>query len=265
MGRWFLVIGVALVAVLIQAAVVSPGRANNRRRDPTRGPDARVLPRASRSVGLPHRGRLRRGVKAVENAHLRYVTEYEQHNNFYGTWELVQLVERAAYRVSRRVPGAKLSIGELSSTAGGDIPGHSSHENGRDVDLSFYMLDARGRPFEPFGFARFDAHGRGRGPNEGLRFDDARNWELVAKLVADGDARVQYIFVAAHIKRRLIREGRRRRAPARVLDRAAQVMVQPGGNHPHDNHFHLRIYCAPNDRPACKDQGPIYPWYPGPR
>ena len=27
-------------------------------------------------------------------------------------------------------------------------------------------------------------------------FDDARNWELVARLVADPDARVQYVFVA---------------------------------------------------------------------
>tara|TARA_B100001750_G_scaffold49840_1_gene37770 strand:- start:431 stop:1039 length:609 start_codon:yes stop_codon:yes gene_type:complete len=202
-------------------------------------------------------------VELRESAYLRRVTEYEPGGNFYGTWELVQLLERAAYRVERRLPGAKLSVGELSAEHGGRLPGHASHQSGRDVDLAFYMLDGRGRPYPPGAFAAFDAHGRGLRPNEGLTFDDARNWELVAKLVADGDARVQYIFVARHIKQRLLAEGRRRAAPASVLERAERVMVQPASGNPHANHFHVRIYCAPADRPTCRDQGPRHPWYPG--
>ncbi len=230
-------------------------------RDTTRGPGARRLPKRSRSVGLPFSGRLRRGVRLRPSAFVRLLPADAPAGNFYGTWELVQLIERAAYRVARRHPGAKLTVGELSRKNGGRIPGHASHQNGRDADLSFYMLNGRGKPFAPSAFARFDARGRGKSPNRGLTFDDARNWELVAKLVADGDARVQQIFVARTLKERLLREGRRARAPAAVLNRARKVMVEPG-HHPHDNHYHVRIYCSPSDRPSCRDQGPRHPWRP---
>jgi len=250
------------LALALAAGALVPVAAANPR-DATRGPEARRLPHRSRSVGLPFDGRLRRAVELRESSYLRRVTEYEPRGNFYGTWELVQLLERAAYRVERRVPGAKLSVGELSAREGGRIPGHASHQNGRDVDIAFYMLDGRGDPYPPGAFAAFDARGQGLAPNEGLRFDDARNWELVAKLVADGDARVQYIFVAHHLEQRLLREGRRRGAPASVLHRAETVMVQPASGHRHANHFHVRIYCAPADRPTCRDQGPRHPWYPG--
>ena len=249
---------VLLSGLTLEASATGP-------RDRTRGPDARRLPRNSRSIGLPFDGRLRNGVLLRESAHLRYTTEYREAGNFYGTWELVQLIERAAYRVHRRLPGARLSVGELSARNGGRIPGHASHQNGRDVDLSFYMTDSGGRTFDPFAFARFKGNGEGRPPNQSLRFDDARNWELVSKLVADGDARVQYIFVGAAIRDRLLREGRRRGAPASVLDRATRLLAQPASGHRHDNHFHVRIYCSPANRPACRDQGPAHPWYPGGR
>ena len=256
--RPFLLLG---VVALLGAAASTGAEADAGRRDPTRGPDARPIPRRSRSMGLAFQGRLQRGVRLRESPYLRYVTEYRERGNHWGTWELVQLLERAAYRVERSLPGAKLSVGELSKREGGRIPGHASHQSGRDVDIAFYMLDGRGEPFEPYAFADFDADGQGTGPNEGLRFDDERNWELVAKLVADGDARVQYIFVANHLKQRLLRAGRRRGAPGVLLDRAARVMVQPTG-HRHANHFHVRIYCSPGDKPACVDRGPRHPWAP---
>jgi penicillin-insensitive murein endopeptidase len=161
------------------------------------------------------------------------------------------------------LPGAKLSVGELSRPEGGEIDGHGSHESGRDADLSFYMSDWRGSPFTPWAFAAFEADGIARAPNAGLRFDDARNWELVARLVGDPDARVQFIFVSNPIRRRLLEEARRRRAPRSVVERAATVMVQPTHGHPHRNHFHVRIYCAPADRPSCRDRAPYWPWYPG--
>ena len=197
-------------------------------------------------------------------ANLRHVTEYAGSGNFFGTWELVQVLQRAAHRVQRRLPGARLSIGELSRPRGGEIAGHHSHESGRDVDIGFYMLDAQGRPYDQaFAFAAFDAQGRGKGPNRALRFDVARNWELVQKLVTDGDARVQFAFVAPHLKRLLLAEGKRRGARKVVLDRAARVMARPSGRHPHDNHFHVRIYCGPRERPRCVDRPPYWPWYPG--
>ncbi len=217
----------------------------------------------SRSIGFAWQGRLENGVLLRESELVRYAGEYREHGNFYGTWQLVQLLERAAERVHQRLPGARLSVGELSGPRGGPLPGHRSHESGRDVDVSFYMLGPRERPFEPFAVANFGADGAGRGANSMLRFDDDRNWELVAKLVADGDARVQYIFVANAIQRRLLRTARRRHAPRSIVARAEQVMVQPSHGHPHANHFHVRIYCNPHERPRCRDRAPFHAWYPG--
>jgi len=232
--------------------------------DPTRGPDARRLSRRSRSIGWPWRGRLEHGVELVESPVLVRVGEYREGGHFFGTWELVQLIERAAWRVHLRHPGAKLPVGELSRRTGGRLDGHRSHRSGRDADIGFYLLDAEGRPVNaPLAFARVRPNGSCTSPNTGFRFDDARNWELVAKLVADGDARVQYIFVHRAIKRRLLDYGRRIGAPRVLIDRAAQAMIQPAGSHPHRNHFHVRIYCAPGDRPRCKDRPPFHDWYPG--
>lgn len=217
----------------------------------------------SKSVDLAWEGRLRRGMRLRESQYLRHVGEYKSAGNFYGTWELVQLLQRAARRVAFRVPGARLSVGELSNSKGGRIPGHRSHQSGRDVDISFYMKTADGRPYDGYAFAEFDARGRGMPPNQTLRFDDARNWELVSKLVTDGEARVQYIFVGRSLRERLLTYARRAGVSRRAIERAAAVMTQPARGHPHRNHFHVRIYCPPADRPRCRDQGPYWPWYPG--
>jgi len=217
----------------------------------------------SRSLRFPWDGRLHRGLRVAENEYVRHVPEYAPNGNFHGTWELVQLVERAARRVAFRVPGARLSIGELSRAGGGALGGHHSHTSGRDVDIGFYTTTPEGKPHYTFAFADFDANGRGLAPNGYLRFDDARNWELVSKLVTDGDARVQYIFVAQALRSRLLAHAERVGAPASVIERARSVLIQPGHGHPHRNHFHVRIYCPPADRPTCSDRAPFWPWYPG--
>jgi penicillin-insensitive murein endopeptidase len=219
--------------------------------------------RRSRSVRYPWDGKLVRGVKLRPSAHVRYVTEYAPAGHFYGTWQLVQLIERAAYAVARRQPGARLSVGELSAEHGGDLPGHASHESGRDVDLGFYMLNAGGRPYDAFAFAQFDDRGRGRKPNRGMRFDVARNWELLARLVSDADARVQYVFVSTGLRWLLFDHARRHKASPALVQRAARVMVPPSERHPHGNHFHVRVFCAPQARPKCSDEAPTWPCYPG--
>lgn len=219
--------------------------------------------RRSRSVGFAWRGRLVRGVKLEPSATVRYLPEYASTGHFYGTWELVQVLQRAAHRVAQRRPSVALSMGELSAAGGGDLPGHASHESGRDADVGFYMLDGQSRPYSAFAFANFDRQGRGLPPNQGLTFDTARNWEFLARLVADRDARVQFVFVAPVIKRLLLAHGRDIGAPSKVLRRAARVMVKPNDKHPHGNHFHVRLYCSPLDRPKCSDRAPFWPWYPG--
>jgi penicillin-insensitive murein endopeptidase len=251
------------LSLLVLGLGVLPAPARAKRAQTASVPSVPTALRRSRSLGYPWRGKLERGVKLRENEHLRYVTEYGGTGHFFGAWQLVQLLERAAHAVSSKLPGTRLSVGELSKQDGGDLPGHASHESGRDADLGFYMLDAAGRSYQAYAFARFDERGQGLAPNIGLRMDMARNWELIARLVADGEARVQFVFVAPAIRSLLLAEGKRRGASEVVLNRAARVMVRPSEKHPHGNHFHLRIYCAPSDRPKCVDRAPYWPWYPG--
>jgi penicillin-insensitive murein endopeptidase len=260
MRRGFLLCMLALFALLL-GMYVSPTAARAKRESAVPS-----LPRAlqkSRSLGYAWQGKLERGVKLSPSPQVRHVTEYASTGHFFGSWQLVQLLQRAAHRVATRLPGAKLSVGELSREKGGNLPGHASHESGRDVGVGFYMLDAAGRPYDAFAFARFDGQGRGLAPNLGMRLDLARNWEFLARLVTDGETRVQFVFVAPEIRRLLLDEGKRRGASKSVLDRAARVMVRPNEKHPHGNHFHVRVYCGPQDRPRCVDRAPFWPWYPG--
>ncbi|HKP58039.1 MAG TPA: penicillin-insensitive murein endopeptidase [Polyangiales bacterium] len=218
----------------------------------------------SKSAGYPWEGTLARGMKLKESRYVRYISECEASGDrFYGTWQLVQLLERAARGVAARYPGAKLAAGELSSKEGGDVGGHSSHESGRDADIGFYILRGDGKPYQGATFASFNAAGRSVIPGSSLRFDDARNWELISKLVTDREARVQYIFVHRSIRARLLREAARRKAPADVINRAESVLVEPARGNKHRTHFHVRIYCATSDRPQCRDVAPYWAWYPG--
>ncbi|HEX2678891.1 MAG TPA: penicillin-insensitive murein endopeptidase, partial [Polyangiales bacterium] len=223
-------------------------------------------PPEQRSISLkfPWKGHLERGMLLRTDSLIRYVDEYVEHERFYGTWQLVQLVRRGAQSVADQYPGSPLSIGELSGAHGGPIPGHHSHRNGRDIDIAFYLVDDAGQPatardFVPVlrksGLAYF---GAGK-----YHFDDARNWALIAKLLDDDDARVQYVFVSNAMQRRLLAQAARVHAPDWLVQRARTVMFEPKSGNRHQSHFHVRIYCPAEDRPYCSDRPPYHPWYDG--
>jgi penicillin-insensitive murein endopeptidase len=195
------------------------------------------------------------------SAALRPVTEYARGGNFYGTSELVTLLERTAHGIAARWPGSQLSVGELSGPHGGKIDGHRSHQNGRDVDIAFFMQDAEGHGSPMHSFVTCNGQGSALGMRSKLFFDDAKNWAMVAAMLRAPEARVQYVFVAKRIRARLLNEGRRQGESDEVLRAAATVMVQPKRGHKHGNHFHVRIYCADDDRPRCHDSAPYWPWY----
>jgi penicillin-insensitive murein DD-endopeptidase len=218
-----------------------------------------------RSVSLryPWSGRLRRGIPVRESDRIRYVDEYREHQRFYGTWQLVQLIERAALRVAQQAPGARLSLGELSQQEGGRIPGHRSHRNGRDVDIGFYLQDEAGQPAAAPTFVPLRRSGRGNHAGQSYHFDVERNWALVAKLLDDDDAHVQYVFVANALRSRLLAHADASDAPPWLIERAKATLVEPRHGNRHQSHFHVRIYCPSEDRPYCRDKPPYFPWYGG--
>jgi penicillin-insensitive murein endopeptidase len=101
-------------------------------------------------------------------------------------------------------------------------------------------------------FVAFTADGKA--PSwPGAHFDDARNWALVAALVSDPAARVTHIFVAAPLRARLMAYAERMGVPQSIRIRASEVLAQPHGALPHDDHFHVRIAC-PAHMQGCIEQ-----------
>ncbi|MCC6624429.1 MAG: penicillin-insensitive murein endopeptidase [Deltaproteobacteria bacterium] len=177
----------------------------------------------------------------------------------WGTATFVEAIARAARHVAQRFPGSVLFVGDLGLEHGGAIPPHRSHASGRDVDLTFYVTDADGRPADGPAMTRVDAEGRVAGG--GKRFDAARNWALVEALLRDPAIQIQWIFVAAHLEPLLLAAAAEAGAPPALVERAARVMQQPGDSSPHADHFHVRVYCTEPERlQGCLDAAPVHPW-----
>jgi len=227
---------------------------------PTAPTDPFALPRGSVSLGttsdgsvvharaLPPRGP---GWVIIDQARGR-------HTNW-GTDELVGLIQRVAKRVHRRHRGAIVGVANIGARRGGPIRWSVSHRAGRDVDLALFARDRRRRPVKPKRLLSFRRNGWTK--DRRYRFDVARNFTLVRALLEDPRGRVQWIFLADFLKRRLLRYGRRRHAPARLLRRMDAVVKQPSDSTSHADHLHVRVQCSIEDRLyGCLDVPPLRPW-----
>jgi penicillin-insensitive murein endopeptidase len=192
----------------------------------------------------------------------------------YGTEALVGAVVRASRAVATEAPGAVAAIGDLSRRAGGESVQHRSHQSGRDVDVFYYAVDGDGRPveltdamlhFAPDGRAvRWSPPQGTRAPPSavpGYRFDARRNWAFVRALLGDPEVEVQWIFMQRNLAGALLREATAAGDDPALLARAAFVIHEPSDSEPHDDHMHVRLYCAPADRRlGCADRGPLRWW-----
>ena len=155
----------------------------------------------------------------------------------WGTKPLVDGLRRiAAYMRAGGRGETDLAIGDISSAQGGQLGGHASHQNGRDVDIGFYMTDQNGRPVDAQGFVTFTQGKDGLSGPGGVRFDAQRNWFLVQAILANDEPGFQpkRIFIANHLKNAiLVAAGD---SPDKA--RAANLMGYWAG---HDNHLHLRV------------------------
>ncbi len=160
----------------------------------------------------------------------------------WGLESLVSLVEHAARSVRKQYPDAVLSVGHLSRAGGGELDRHASHESGRDADLGFYVKNEQGKPIVAEHFVAFKADGTSD-TWPGAHFDDAKNWALVSAIATYPHAQVTHIFVAAQLRQRLLAYAEKNGVAASIRARAAELMAQPRGSLPHDDHFHVRIGC----------------------
>jgi penicillin-insensitive murein endopeptidase len=254
----------ALAAALV-LATVSSWAAPPSRKNPAAKRNHGRMARLERgnSVGSPTEGHLLGGERLETRPYLRISPVRASGNVRWGIAELVQAIDRAARLVHEKHADAILAVGDLSKRGGGDIDMHHSHESGRDADLHFYMRNRSGRPLLSDNALPFRADGTT--PQwPGAYFDDERNWELVKALLTDPHARVMRIFVSDPLRARLLDEARRTHAPAWLVARASQVLMQPTGALPHDNHFHLRIAC-PSGMRQCIDSPTLSPSHGHPK
>ena len=216
--------------------------------------------RFGRSIGSPTDGHLLGGSHLDDAPYIRVVPVYSASDVRWGLEPLVAMLDRAARQVRRQYPDSITSFGHLSRLGGGDLDRHHSHESGRDADIGFFIRSATGRPLLPSRFVPFT--GEGTAPAwPGAYFDEARNWALVSALVTDPEAHVTHIFVAAPLRARLLSYAERMGAPASIRMRAAEVLQQPRGALPHDDHFHVRIGCPSHmsgcvENPAARGRKP---------
>jgi penicillin-insensitive murein endopeptidase len=197
---------------------------------------------SGQSVGSPTDGHLLGGAHLTEGPALRVMPIYAGGDVRWGLESLVNLVEHAARSVRKQYPDAVLSVGHLSRAGGGELDRHASHESGRDADLGFYVKNEQGKPIFAEHFVAFKADGTSDSW-PGARFDDAKNWALVSAIATYPHAQVTHIFVAAPLRQRLLAYAEKSGVSASVRSRAAELMAQPRGSLPHDDHFHVRIGC----------------------
>ena len=229
---------------------------------------------SSVSVGTFTGGYLRHGRRLPERGEGYLVPPlWRDRGANFGTDELVGAIRRVARRVAKEYPGGTLGIADLSLLGGGDSELHRSHENGRDADLIYYAVDEDGRPVLPVDSMprynielvafppRAQLHGVKFGPFSPRRFDVKRNWALIRALLSDPEVEVQYLFINRHLKERLLVHAASIGESPELLDRAVELLCQPGDSLPHDDHLHLRIYCATDDRAyGCVDRG-LFRWW----
>ncbi|HGG56177.1 MAG TPA: hypothetical protein ENK31_00080, partial [Nannocystis exedens] len=142
----------------------------------------------------------------------------------------------------------RLAIGDLSHAEGGALPGHRSHQSGRDVDVGLYY---KRRPANyPKEFA----------PGTAKNLDLAATWTLIDALL---DTRklvggVEHIFLDYTLQGLLYRYAKKHGVKRKLL---SEVFQYPHGRGhggtliqhvpAHNDHLHIRYKCPKGDR-GCK-------------
>lgn len=178
------------------------------------------------SVGSTNAGALVAGVPMPKGD--RWVVIDPGHA--WGTRETVDYLERSIHKVHEQFPGAsKLYIGHISAKKGGHLSPHVSHQSGRDVDISYYLLNGRA------GFVRATAE----------NLDMPKTWAFVRALITETD--VEMILIDTSIQRLLSEHASKIGEDPGWLD----SIFQTRNKHPrplvrhakgHANHIHIRFY-----------------------
>jgi len=203
----------------------------------------------SLSGGYPNDGWQLRGKRLRPARELR-IREASR-ERVYGHPALVLMLGRSARDVAKAAPHSVLLVGDLSAKLGGPLSGHRSHQSGRDADVAFYVTDLRGKPVPSTDYVAFDGDGNAK-DGRPLLFDDERNWLLVQSWARDRRAGLSHIFVSWPLRDRLLTYARSQPRFAPYVVQATALLKQPENGEAHDDHFHVRITCPPDETEICR-------------
>jgi penicillin-insensitive murein endopeptidase len=218
------------------------------------------------SLGTPWKGLIFKATKFPSNLkEAKILSRTKSKGYIYGTEVLINAIIKAAKDVAKLYPGSVLMVGDLSARFGGMTKGHRSHRNGLDGDILFYVTTKDGQrvSYPQSGMVSFDLSGIGVDvKNKDIyRFDTPRNWEFVRSLLTNPEIDIQWIFVSRALKVLLLEYAILKKESPSILIKALYILHQPGGSPPHDDHFHIRIYCPYIHRySGCMITEPIWPW-----
>lgn len=199
----------------------------------------RVVPGQSR--GRPQRGSLVDGVQLPQSPqYYRRRPEW-----VYGAQHVIDHTRRVIAEVNRRHPSVhRLAIGDISAPKGGTLPGHGSHQSGRDIDLGLYFRSVpSGYPEEFVSASAGKLHA-------------AANWTLIHALfrASKTSAGPEKIFLDYDVQGRIYEAARKEGVPRGTLSKIFQyphgrwtresfVKHEPK----HADHLHVRFKCPPRD------------------
>ena len=198
----------------------------------------------SQSIGTPGRGSLEGAVPMVDGPgrSLKMIPWKS-----WATVETVATLDRVLAEWRRRYPDADpVLVGNMSAPSGGKLQPHSSHQSGRDVDLSYPQIrDEK----EELNWREMSA----------VNLDREMTWNLMKLLVESGA--VEHIFIDTKLQK-LLHEWavEHEPVPKRKLGRWLEYPRRPGSTGAivqhvpgHTDHLHVRFACPPkHDR--CKSK-----------
>ncbi len=200
---------------------------------------------SSDPIGYYSEGLLKNGVRLPDEGP-GFMHLFLHRNRGFGTQEMIDLITKSAASMDKQFPNYdRLQVGDISQEGGGAVNDlHDSHENGQDVDLTYYRKNKIEQPATHInGFAELMVV-RGK---ISKNFDSARNWQFLKELHAHGD--VQRIFMDTVIKREICRYARSVKESAVHLEVLRSLRPYPN----HQEHMHVRLKCPPEAK-ECRPQ-----------
>jgi hypothetical protein len=188
-----------------------------------------VVRRGGYSIGTPDDGSLVNPVEIPEAPGW----DVRMQNSSYGTSYAVERLVRGLQAFGQRTSWkGTIRLGSMSSSVGGRIGHHKSHQSGRDIDIRLPRKEGVPRGI----------------PLRAKRIDWRVAWELIETL-AQHDAVV--IFLEYKMQRRVHKAAK----AAGVSDERLAILQYPRGGYSkegmvrhdpgHDHHIHVRYGCGP--------------------